>query len=172
MLYPFNFSVVDQLNISDFKDELQTRGPKIVVWDDWTLERVESSFLANYFQKNFPEFEIVQNCIFISAATQSNFHIDRYEYFRIFHRVLIPLDEHYVYEWIDQEGERKFFRPKIGQVILFNNMIPHRFKPTESNSYKRREVVYLDLVDPKLKKFVDQMKCSNSEKNGLLEKIL
>lgn len=141
-------------------------GESNTVWDDWKLLTAESSVVREWVAINFPHLKLFKNLLFVSDGTQSNFHIDRFQVYHLLHRILIPLDDNYSYEWILNEKVHSY-EPKIGEALLFNNMVPHRFV---SKNNKKRQSVYLDLYDPLTEKLLTDLKGNYSQENAFLEK--
>lgn len=166
MNYPFLYKVLGNLNIENLRTSLVFSGEKTNVWDDWHLLSIESGPVREFLQTQFPHLKIFKDTLYVSQGTQSNFHIDRFHVYHVLHRILIPLDQDYRYEWILNE-KLSSYEPKAGEVLLFNNMIPHRFV---SESGKKREAVYLDLYDPLIESRLDELKGNYSHENALLEK--
>ena len=166
MNYPFLYQVVGQLNAEQIRSQLTLIGEKHIVWDEWTLQQVKSKELEYIFSQLFPNLEVFQSKMYVSSGAECNFHIDRFEQFHLLHRVLIPLDSNYHYEW-DLNGQIIRYQPKPGEVIVFNNMIPHRFA-TDLPDQNRREVIYVDLIDPLALKFMKHFDGNYSELNGYL----
>lgn len=164
MNYPFLYQSLDCLNIQELKNSLVFTNEKYTVWADWELICIESDFLRNYLSKKFSHLKIYENRLFLSSGTQCNFHIDRYQIHHLLHRILIPLDDNFKYEWI-VDGHTEFYAPKIGEVLLFNNMVPHRFVST---SQENRQVIYIDLFDPLVEGFFDFFKGNYSLENAAL----
>ncbi len=170
MNYPFLYQVYDQINIQDLKQKINPTPKVIPVWDDWFLQEIESEYLSDYVQRKFPHLELFMGKFFLSIGTNSNWHIDRYHYFHLTHRILIPFEETFHYEWY-VKNEYHQFQPRAGQVILMNNMIPHRFV-LNKNSLERRQVVYFDLIDPALKGHLKYFDGDNSIENGVINQTL
>lgn len=141
-----------------------------VVWDDWTLQEIDSDLLNNFVSEKFSHLEVFGNKFFISSGTYSNFHLDRFEYFHLTHRVLIPIDQNFHYEWI-VDGKTVTYQPEAGQVILMNNMVPHRFVSNLPQP-AARDVVYFDLIDPAIKHHVKEFDKNYSYENGELDRTL
>lgn len=167
MNYPFLYKILTQLDIHLLTEDLQRLPTKYNVWGNWALQQIESKLIRDYLVDNFPYLEIYKNLIFISQGTESNFHIDRFHYHHLLHRLLIPLDDHFHYEWIKNE-KTETYQPKVGEVILFNNMIPHRFI-SNIKTEKLREVIYIDLVDPQILPYFSFFSANYSLENGELE---
>lgn len=167
MNYPFLYQIVGKLNAEHIRSQLTLVGEKHTVWDDWTLQEVQSKELEKILLQLFPNLEIFHNKMYISAGVDCNFHIDRFEQFHLLHRILIPLDSNYHYEW-DLKGQIIRYQPTAGEVIVFNNMIPHRFATDVSGNNNRREVIYVDLIDPLALKFMKHFDGNYSELNGHL----
>lgn len=165
MNYPFLYQVVDTLNADSIKKEMQISSETIKVWDDWNLKPVQSSQISDYIAKKFSHLKLFKNQIYLSEGTSSNFHIDRFYIHHLLHRVLIPLDDQFQYEWIVDE-KPQIYKPSKGEVILFNNMVPHRFYSELNNN---RNVIYFDLFDPKVEPFFSQLKGDYSQENGILQ---
>lgn len=166
MNYPFLFQPLGQIEVKKLRNSIIYSGEKINVWDDWQLHTIESSLVREFLQLNFPHLKIFKNLLFVSQGTQSNFHLDRFHVFHLLHRILIPLDENYRYEWI-LDNKVKSLEPKAGEVLLFNNMVPHRFI---SASNTKREAIYLDLFDPLVEDRLDSIEGNYSAENAQLEK--
>lgn len=169
MNYPFTHQVIDKIDISDILSDLSRTDKRYDVWGDWHLQVISSDQLREWLEKRFPTLKIYNNTLFISSGRDSNFHIDRFEYHHLLHRIIIPLDSHFRYEWM-VDSKRVSFQPESGDVILFNNMIPHRFI-TNPGSKARREVVYLDLIDEKLFPFIQHFQGNYSQHNGRLAEL-
>lgn len=165
MNYPFLYQVVDTLNTDLIKKEMQVSADAIKVWDDWNLKPVQSMLILKFIAEKFPHLKIFKDQIYLSEGTSSNFHIDRFYIHHLLHRVLIPLDDQFQYEWIVNE-KTQVYKPHKGEVILFNNMVPHRFF-SEQNA--NRNVIYFDLFDPKVEGFFSLLKGDYSHENGLLQ---
>lgn len=166
MNYPFLHQTLGKLNIEDIRKNLIYTNEEVPVWDDWKLLTIDSVLIRQYLSEKIPHLRLFRDKIFISAGTNSHFHLDRFHIHHLLHRILIPLDAHYYYEWIANDKTVKY-QPQPGEVILFNNMVPHRFVSTNNMS---REVVYLDLFDPLVENAFDSFKGNYSEENGRLEK--
>lgn len=166
MNYPFLYKVLGTLDVEKLRTSLVFSGEKTNVWDDWQLLAVDSGLVREFLQSQFPHLKIFKDMIYVSQGTQSNFHLDRFHVYHLLHRILIPLDQDYRYEWVLNEKLSRF-EPKPGEVLLFNNMVPHRFT---SESGKKREAVYLDLYDPLNEARLDDFKGNYSHENALLEK--
>lgn len=166
MNYPFLYKVLGNLNIENLRKNLIFSGETTNVWDDWQLLSIESSQVREFLHIQFPHLKIFKDTLYVSQGTQSNFHIDRFHVYHLLHRILIPLDQEYRYEWILND-KLNSYQPKAGEVLLFNNMVPHRFA---SQSGKKREAVYLDLYDPLVESRLDELKGNYSHENALLEK--
>lgn len=166
MNYPFLYQRLDVLNVNDIKKNLVVSDEKTPVWDDWQLLTVESSIIREFLIKKYPHLKIFRGSIYISEGTQSNFHIDRFHIYHLLHRILIPLHDNYTYEWIVDE-KIVSYKPELGEVLLFNNMVPHRFI---SSNNEKREAIYLDLYDPLVEAILADLKGNYSHENGLLEK--
>lgn len=166
MNYPFLYIALGNLDVEKLRKSLVFSGEKTTVWDDWQLLSVESGLVREFLKSQFPHLKIFRNTLFVSQGTQSNFHIDRFHVYHLLHRILIPLDQDYRYEWVLNE-KLNSYQPKAGEVLLFNNMIPHRFA---SDNGKMREVVYLDLYDPLTEARLDEIKGNYSQENAIMEK--
>lgn len=166
MNYPFLFKVLGYLDVEKLRKSLVFSGEKTTVWDDWQLLTVDSELVRQFIQSQFPHLKIFRNTLYVSQGTQSNFHLDRFHVYHLLHRILIPLDQDYRYDWILNE-KLNSFQPKAGEVLLFNNMVPHRFA---SDTGKKRESVYLDLYDPLNETRLGELKGNYSQENAILEK--
>lgn len=155
-----------QIEIEKLRKSIIYSGEKTTVWDDWQLLTVESELIRNFIQSSFPHLKIFRDLIFISEGTDCNFHLDRFHVYHLLHRILIPLDNNYRYEWLINETVNTL-EPKLGEVLLFNNMVPHRFV---SDNKTKREAVYLDLYDPLVAHHLADFKGNYSHENSLLEK--
>lgn len=169
MNYPFLYQVLSHVDAAQLKTSIVKTATTHVVWDDWVLQEIESDFLNKFIKEQFKNLEVFGGKLFISQGTYSNFHLDRFEYFHLTHRILIPLDDNFHYEWI--VGEKKIsYQPEIGQVLLINNMVPHRFVSNSEQAISR-QVVYFDLIDPALKSHVPNFTKNYSSENGELDKV-
>jgi hypothetical protein len=166
MNYPFLYKILDTLSINEIKKNLVYTEEKINVWDTWQLRKVESPLFRQFLSEKMPHLKIFQDTIYISEGTESNFHIDRYRAYHLLHRVLMPLNQNFSYQWIQNEKVVSY-EPKAGEVLLFNNMLPHRFV---SNGGEFREVIYLDLFDPLTEDLLGSTKGNYSEQNVIIEK--
>ncbi len=166
MNYPFMFQPLGQLEVEKLRNSIIYSGEKTNVWNDWQLLTIESGLVRDFLKSHFPHLKIFRNMLFISQGTQSNFHLDRFHVYHLLHRILIPLDEDFRYEWIVDDKVNSL-QPKAGEVLLFNNMVPHRFV---SASNKKREAVYLDLFDPLVEDRLESIKGNYSDENAQLEK--
>lgn len=164
MNYPFLYQCVDRLDFKKLKSSLVYTGEKHSVWQDWSLLCVESDFVRNYLSEKFSHLKVFENKLFISSGTQSNFHLDRFHIHHILHRILIPLNDNFHYEWA-VGGNIKTFCPQLGDVIIFNNMVPHRFV---SKDKENREVIYIDLYDPLVQGHFEHFKGNYSSENAIL----
>lgn len=165
MNYPFLYKILDRLNVEKIKEGL-VYGSAQTVWADWQLQSIESDIVKLYLKQTIPHLNIFNDSIYVSDGTQSNFHIDRYHAHHLLHRILIPLDNNFKYEWIVDE-KKITYTPELGEVILFNNMVPHRFI---SNNNERREVLYLDMFDPLVEDILKNIKGNYSAENAILDK--
>jgi len=113
---------------------------------------VKSGYLDQYIQDHFSSFELYGGHALLSRATSCPFHNDlgteKRLIYTVTHRMLVCLSENYYYEW-DQNGKRTVFRPKLGDVIVFNNLEQHRFIMDEDGS-EYRETLMFNLVDKNL----------------------
>ena len=166
MNYPFLYQVIDNLSVDEIKKNIIYSEEKIDVWDSWKLRKVESTKFRDFLNKKIPHLKIFQNTLYISEGIESNFHIDRYYAHHLMHRILMPLNQNFSYQWIQNEKVVSY-EPKAGEVLLFNNMLPHRFV---SKDGQFREVIYLDLFDPLTEEMLNSTKGNYSEQNALLEK--
>ena len=169
MIYPFLYQVIKNLDSHELKNSIFKTGKTHEVWNDWILQEVESAVLRSYIETEHPSLRLLFNRFFISKATMSNFHIDRFHYFHLSHRILIPFDNSFHYEWIVNNEIVKFF-PEPGQVILFNNMIPHRFVVDKPGA-EAREALYFDLIHPDMEPLVKTLEGTYSKENEILEKM-
>ncbi len=170
MNYPFLYQILNRLDVNLLKSSILIKNNLHVVWDDWFLQEIESDMLSHFVKHNFNHLEVFGEKFFISTGTSSNFHIDRFEYFHLTHRILIPLDQNFHYEWII-DYKKISFQPEIGQVLLMNNMIPHRFVSNNLEQPEKRDVIYFDLIDPAIKHHVNSFKKNYSSKNAELDKV-
>lgn len=166
MNYPFLYQILGHLDSAEIRNDLVLTEEKIAVWDDWSLIGAKSELVGQFIQKNLSHLKIFNNQIYVSDGTSSNFHIDRYRIYHLLHRILIPLDDNFHYEWV--VGEKIVtYQPKKGEVILFNNMQPHRFV---SKSNSKREVIYFDVYDPLVTDLLPDIKGNYSSVNAELDK--
>lgn len=77
----------------------------------------------------------------------------------------MPLSNNFIYEWI-QNDKVISHRPQPGEVLLFNNMLPHRFV---SDAKEFREVIYLDMFDPLTEEILNTVRGNYSEYNAALD---
>ena len=168
MIYPFFYQILAQVDVLEIKANLIKKNRTHTVWDDWTLEEVDSPLLRELVEEKFYGLSIFADKIFISHGTNSNFHIDRFHYYHLTHRILIPLDDYFHYEWIAKDRVHTF-QPQVGQVILLNNMIPHRFVSHEDANDRVRAVIYFDLINPFLENHLQFFGGNNSIENGLID---
>ena len=168
MIYPFLYQILGAFDADTLKKDVVRNEKTYKVWEDWNLEEADSQLIRSYLHANYPHMNIMFDRFFISRGNKSNFHVDRFHYFHLSHRILIPFDDSFHYEWIVNEEVVRMY-PKAGQIILFNNMIPHRFV-TDVISENVREVVYLDLIHPDLEPFIKKMDGNYSIENGILGK--
>lgn len=166
MNYPFLYQVIGSLNVDEIKKDIVYFQEKISVWDDWQLRKIESEKFRNFLNEKMPHLKIFKDTLFVSEGAESNFHIDRYRAHHLLHRILMPLTQNFSYQWIQNE-KLISYQPKAGEILLFNNMLPHRFISNDSNL---RQVIYLDLYDPLAEEILDSTKGNYSEQNALLEK--
>ncbi len=167
MIYPFLYQVLGSTDAADIRKKLKLQSTIHKVWDDWDLQEVQSAEVSALAEKMFPGLEIFRKQIFISRGRESNFHIDRFHAHHLLHRILIPLDAGFRYEWIVNE-QKVSYQPRIGEILLFNNMIPHRFVSNQAEP-RVREVIYLDLIDPRLLPYLSQFTGNYSRENGELD---
>lgn len=165
MNYPFLYQVIGSLNLDEIKTDLVYTQEKISVWDDWQLRKIESEKFRKFLSEKIPHLKIFKDTLFISEGTESNFHIDRYRAHHLLHRILMPLSNNFIYEWI-QNDKVISHRPQPGEVLLFNNMLPHRFV---SDAKEFREVIYLDMFDPLTEEILNTVRGNYSEYNAALD---
>lgn len=166
MNYPFLYQILGHLDSVKIRNNLILTEQKITVWDDWKLIGAKSEQVEEFIKQNLNHLKIFNDQIYVSDGTTSNFHIDRYRIYHLLHRILIPLDDNFHYEWVI--GDKKLtYQPKKGEVILFNNMQPHRFVSDDSS---KREVIYFDLYDPLVADLLLEVKGNYSSVNAELDK--
>jgi hypothetical protein len=166
MNYPFLYQKIHQLDLKLLNESILFQEVAHTVWEDWVLKEIKSDIIDSFLKTHIPHLKIFNNKIYLSEGINSNFHIDRFYSHHLLHRVLIPLQDHFEYEWIFNE-KKVVYRPVAGEAILFNNMLPHRFV-SEKNEV--RQVVYLDLFDPLVEAIIPTLKGNYSFENGLLAK--
>lgn len=169
MNYPFLYRILDVLDAAELMQNLKLSSTTIDVWDDWILTEIQSPELEKKITGLIPHLKLFRDKIYLSRGTNCNYHIDRFHVHHLLHRILIPLDNHFEYEWIQQEKSVRY-RPRPGEVILFNNMVPHRFFIDQGELQKKRDVIYFDMYDPLVEKYLDVMKGDYSFENSLLER--
>lgn len=169
MNYPFLYQILFRMDAEQLRTNIKKTQTTHVVWDDWVLQEIESDLLKNFVSEKFKNLEVLGNKFFISSGSYSNFHLDRFEYFHLTHRVLIPLDQNFHYEWV-VDGKVFSYQPEAGQVLLMNNMVPHRFV-SNLQQPTTREVVYFDLIDPAIKHHIKNFDKNYSYENGELDKF-
>ncbi|MFZ3229626.1 MAG: hypothetical protein WA160_05445 [Pseudobdellovibrio sp.] len=169
MNYPFLYKIINQLDAATLRINLSEKESSYCVWNDWVLVEIQSLLIENYVADNFSNLKLFSNKIYISRGKSSNFHIDRFHYHHLLHRILIPLDDHFQYEWIVND-KIVSYQPKLGQVILFNNMIPHRFISNNQQEALSRDVIYFDLIDPAVESYLKFFNGNNSLENGQIDK--
>lgn len=164
MNYPFLYQKLGQLDVQELNTSLQLSDDNIVVWDDWNLREAKSTLVSDFIRIKIPHLNIFNNQIYVSQGISSNFHIDRFHIHHLLHRVLIPMQDTFKYQWIVNDKIIQY-QPVCGEVLLFNNMVPHRFV---SEQKVLRSVVYFDLCDPLTENMASQFTGNYSEENGLL----
>ncbi len=165
MNYPFLYQKIHSFDVQELKNSIQYKDLTVPVWGDWVLKEVQSEIILDYIKKQTPHLKLFKETLYISQGVTSNFHIDRYHVHHLLHRVLVPLDDHFHYEWM--QCERKLsYQPTAGEMLLFNNMIPHRFV---SKSNQLREVIYFDLYDPLMTDILPTLNGNYSEQNALFD---
>ena len=165
MNYPFLYKILGQIHCDDIQKSLVRSSKKETVWEDWCLYSVQSPLIRDFLDREVPQLRVFQDQIYISSGTTSNFHYDRFKVYHMLHRVLVPLNNNFKYEWMVGDTKREF-QPNLGDVILFNNMVPHRFVSLDE---KEREVIYLDLYDPLAEDILSGIKGNYSELNKELD---
>lgn len=164
MNYPFLYQKLGQIDAHELNSNLQISTDRIVVWDDWNLSEAKSTLVSGFIRTKIPHLNIFNNQIYVSQGITSNFHIDRFHMHHLLHRVLIPLHDTFKYQWIIND-EIINYQPICGEVLLFNNMVPHRFV---SDQKILRSVVYFDLCDPLIENMTSQFTGNYSAENGLI----
>ena len=160
MRYPFLFKVINSIDVVELKKSLIHLSKPIEVQPNWFYNPVDSDFLEKYIAEKFYGMVLYPNLINLSNATGSGFHIDRLDYNFMAHRILIPLDTNFNYEWF-VDGELHRYRPSLGEVLIFNNQVPHRFVLDEDNN-KKREVILFSLIDPNASPFMKHFSGASS----------
>lgn len=161
MIYPFTHTILGHIKDLEFKF---TTEQVWTVWDDWTLQPISCPALEGWISQSMDD--MIYNSVQISAGTECDFHIDRFESHMIKHRILVPLSDNFVWQWKFKNGRIEELTPTINTIYLFNNMIPHRFVGTT-----RREVIYVDIWDKKLNDHMKYFTGNFTHVNTELSKI-
>ncbi len=144
MNYPFLFYKIDTLNADDLLNSIQFSDNLFNIYKNWNLRKIQSSIVSEFIINNYPHLKLFKDSIYLSEGTSSEFHTDQFYTHHLLHRVLIPLDINFKYEWV-LNNKVITYQPSAGEVLLFNNMVQHRFVSTDD---KPRRVVYFELIDP------------------------
>jgi hypothetical protein len=152
VIYPFLYQVIDTIDAQEMLQGLVNLSRPVEVQKGWFYNPVKSDFLAQYIAKKFPGMVLYPDILNMSNSVGSGFHIDRLNYNFLAHRIIIPIDTHFHYEWYVNETLHRY-RPKAGEVIVFNNHVPHRFVRDEGSSEQRR-VILFSLIDEKAAPFM------------------
>lgn len=162
MNYPFLYQKIGQFDVQELISNLQISPEQIVIWDDWNLCEAKSTLVSDFVKNKIPQLNLFNDQIYVSQGISSNFHIDRFQMHHLLHRVLIPLQDTFKYQWIIND-ELIEYQPICGEVLLFNNMLPHRFV---SDQKILRSVIYFDLCDPLTENIIPKLNGNYSEENG------
>jgi hypothetical protein len=161
MLYPFN--ILELGYICGLREEKHDIGQEFEVDSGWVLKKFESKSIRSFVDDL--GLSIHTGAIFLSCAKECAWHIDRFKYHRLMHRILIPKSDNFSWFFLNRDGKEIETKPTAFKAYLFNNMVPHRFASTDKNI---REVIYLDVFDPAIKSFIDNCYGDNREFNKSL----
>lgn len=167
MRYPFLYSVIGQISLEKLSADIRPAGNKIQMYHEWYLKPFTSDYLLEFTALNFHGMQVDDGQFFLSYAKQSMFHVDMREKNYLTHRVLIPLDNHFSYEWF-VDNKLHSYKPKPGEVLLFNNIVPHRFVLDEKRNDDRC-VVFFNVADPNVSRFYSHFTGDNKQENEMLD---
>lgn len=148
------YQVIDQLDVKKIRDSLVQVEKEVWPFNikDWSLTLVKSDYVDQYIKDKFSSFELYGGHTVLSRATSCSFHNDlgttQDIIYTVSHRLLVCLTDNYYYEW-DANGKKTVYRPKLGDVIVFNNCELHRFVMDEVGP-EFRETLMINLVDKSL----------------------
>ena len=171
MKYPFVYQVIGNISIKELSEDIQPAGDKVPIYDEWYLKPFKSSYLDSWLKQNFYGMELDDDTYFVSQAKYSLFHIDKRHRNYITHRILIPLDTYFQYQWFVNDTLYSY-RPKAGEVLLFNNLVPHRFIMDEDRKDVDRCVVYFNVVDPDARAFLHHFEGHHTGYNQEMDKLI
>lgn len=164
MNYPFLYQKIHQLDLHTLRQSIILKNTIHTVWDDWVLKEISSHIVETFLKTRISHLKVFNKTIYLSEGVSSHFHIDRYHSHHLLHRLLIPLQDNFKYEWMVNENKIAY-QPVAGEAILFNNMLPHRFV---SEKNELRQVIYIDLYDPLVENYLETFKGNYSQINATL----
>jgi hypothetical protein len=83
--------------------------------------------------------------IHLSVANDIPFHKDEDSiYFALTHRILIPVTDNFIWQFILSDGTIETVVPVIGNIYLFNNMIMHNVVSTGD---EKRMCILVNMYD-------------------------
>lgn len=174
MRYPFLYSVIGKISLEELSKDIHPAGRISMLYDEWYLKPFTSGYLDNFVKENFHGMILDDETYFMSVAKVSRFHLDKRHKNYLTHRILIPLDTHFQYQWFVND-QLFSYRPKSGEVLLFNNLIPHRFLMDEGRT-DERSVIYFNVADPNSAQFFQHFEGKHAEENyvihsGIINKL-
>lgn len=144
MIYPFTYKIIGKLDEINYK-LIPNMEPRLIPYVNWVTMPIESSEVSNWASQ-FRDMEI--GPLSLSVGSSIPFHIDEGDYpAGIMHRVLIPLTDNFVWEWILKDGTVESVKGEINHIYIFNNMIQHRFACNEKrmciivNMYHKHDTI-------------------------------
>ncbi|MCC2679155.1 MAG: hypothetical protein K0R29_1731 [Pseudobdellovibrio sp.] len=155
MLYPFFYKTIGDIDVEALTKSVVTSGGFRQFDKSWVYQPFQSDYLQKYLDENLFGLILVNGEMRLSAGKESEFHVDPALHNLQSHRVLISLADNFYWEWF-HKGKLYRHKPKIGQVVVFNNQVPHRFVLVKGSD-EVRMTVFLNLIDPTMLQYSPQL---------------
>lgn len=160
MKYPFFCHGVGKIDLQRLEADIRVKEKTNHLVDDWYVTDFYSDYLLEFVEQNFFGLKVMNGVFGLSYGTNCLFHVDGDHRNLATHRVLIPLDSHFQYHWF-ANGKMHTHRPEPKEVLVFNNMIPHRFRLDDPGSGKTRVVITFNLVARELEPYLSEFSGGN-----------
>lgn len=169
-MYPFLFHAQGEIDLRALQKDIKINKTPMRVGHDWYAYEFQSDYLLNYVKENFFGLKVKNNIFAFSKAKNCYFHIDGAHENHLVHRVLIPLDTHFQYNWY-VDGKLHTHQPRAKEVLIFNNMYPHRFWLNDPADQRPRLVIAFDLVAEEAEPYIPFFTGVNLTDGSLDQKI-